>query len=1000
MSFNAKAFSNPLSSMRPMPLWTWNGNMTRERITETMQQFKEQGMGGVFIHPRPGMITEYLSDNWFDLWRWALEEAKKLGLECNIYDEDTYPSGYGGGHVVDRVPDIAARYLVAKLILPGEKIPSAADTLWIEELPHSNAKLFVMTRPANPTPWTAWHPPVDMLDARVSKTFIEATHEAYAAHVSDEFGKNIFHVFSDEPTWMMRDEHCRDERSLPFTPELFPEFKKDHGYALEGRIIDLFIPGEAGRTTRYDYYSTLQRIWLNNFLRPIYEWCEAHHLKYTGHFMEHEWPLPLNQGSTMDAMRWMHTPGIDLLGFQYNFNDPSKNDWMLLNIKEAASVARQLGRERVLCESHGGGGHNLRLEQFKELTDWAIVHGINLINPHMSDQTLAGARKFDWPQTLSDHSPWWPEYHLYADHTARLTAAVTQGELANRTLLLHPSTSGWLHFIPEEVDGVFNEPLMALRHSQCTLIKMLADRQVDFDLGDELLMKEFAGVEGGKLRIGRALYDQVILPEHMENWCESTLLLMRKYLQGGGILLALGRPPERVNGRLDSRPVELEAEFPNGWRRAGSLESLHEQIIKICPPRIAQSDGSPLPAGVHHQFRILENGDNLHYIANANHAACVFRIRIKGRSAKQLNTFDGSLSYMPVEDSGGMITAEIELPEAGHLLLISSMEGNSVEINLARPARIFKPIGAFTAVRRTAPNLLTIDYCTISFRGKTLEKSNVMDADLWIWQQLGFPRNIWDWSVQFKDSYSRYTFDDTTGFTVEYRFMADAARKTLNSIELALERSHLYRISVNGQPADFSNAVGWFDQEIQKAPIGTFLKNGENVIRLEIDRFDIFCEIAQIYLLGEFSTRPVDTGFCITDPVPLCAGDWVQCGLHFYSGRMIYEATLDIPDKARQLTVRIPEWEGAAIRIRLDGKEAGFIAFPPYELCVPAPKTGTHRLEIEVIGTLRNLLGSHFCDGIASRWSWENHPRTAPAGNVYRFVPQGLIGPVEYAIET
>lgn len=998
MPFDIDAFSCPPSSMRPMPLWTWNGKMTPERVLDTIRQFHERGLGGFFIHPRPGLINEYLSDEWFELWNCALQEAKRLGLECNLYDEDTYPSGYGGGHVADRAPETTASYLVAQLVLPGEKIPAPEETIRIEELPHSNAKLFILIRKADCTPWTAWHPPIDTMNPLAAKTFLEVTHKAYADCFASEFGQSITHVFSDEPTWMMRDVRCREERSLPFTPVLFEEFRAEHGYSLEERIADLFVPGEAGQVTRYDYFSTLQRIWLNNFLRPIYEWCEQHHLKYTGHFMEHEWPLPLNQGSTMDAMRWMQTPGIDLLAFQYHFSDPSKNDWMLLNIKEAASVARQLGRQRVLCESHGGGGHHLQFNQFKELTDWAMIHGINLINPHMSDQSIAGARKFDWPQTLSDHSPWWDEYRLYTDHTARMTAALTQGTIENRTLVLHPSTSAWLHFIPEDVDGVFNEPITALRHSQCSLIQMLADRQIDFDLGNELLMRDYASVESGKMRIGQALYDHVVLPENTETWCESTLALMWNYLQSGGVLLALGKPPERINGRKDPRAGELRAAFPENWIDIPDHQALHRQIIRRCPPRITRQDGTPLPACIHHHFRTLENGDHLHGLVNANHFSCEFTLHVAGRSLKQLNTFDGSICELPSIQTGGRVYANVTLPETGHLLFISSANPAGSIATETPCVRDFQQTGPIESITRTEPNLLTVDYCDITFRGQTLRDKHVMDADLWIWQQLGFPRNIWDWAIQFKNSYSQYRFDDTTGFSIDYRFTAEASAETLNGIELAIERPQLYRISVNGNPVDFSPSVEWFDHEIRRIAVGAHLKNGENVIRLETDRFNIFCEIAQIYLRGEFATRPAARGFSIIDPQPLTPGDWVQNGLHFYRGNMIYQTSIEIPEDAKQLTLRLPEWNGALCRVRLGVRNAGSIAFPPYELTLPCPEAGKIPLEIEVIGTLRNLLGSHYCDGIPSRWSWENHPATQPPGTAYRFVPQGLTGPVEYAI--
>ena len=143
--------------------------------------------------------------------------------------------------------------------------------------------------------------------------------------------------------------------------------------------------------------------------------------------MEHEWPLPISHPDTMDALRWFQIPGIDLLAFQFDFDERERNAIYLLNIKEAASVADQLGRERVLSETHGAGGHRVRFDRFKQLCDWQMVHGIDLVNPHMASQSLAGARKYDWPQTYSEHSPWFAHYHIHAEHTARLTEILRLG---------------------------------------------------------------------------------------------------------------------------------------------------------------------------------------------------------------------------------------------------------------------------------------------------------------------------------------------------------------------------------------------------------------------------------------------------------------------------------------------------------------------------------------------------------------------------------------------
>lgn len=40
-----------------------------------LKDFKDQSFGGAFIHPRPGLETEYLSDEWFRLWKYSVEKG-------------------------------------------------------------------------------------------------------------------------------------------------------------------------------------------------------------------------------------------------------------------------------------------------------------------------------------------------------------------------------------------------------------------------------------------------------------------------------------------------------------------------------------------------------------------------------------------------------------------------------------------------------------------------------------------------------------------------------------------------------------------------------------------------------------------------------------------------------------------------------------------------------------------------------------------------------------
>src|SRR5512143_1143775 len=98
-------FAAPPAEYRSAPLWVWNDRMTKEEIKRNLEDFKARGIGGAFIHPRPGLITPYLTDEWFALCAYAVEVGKGLGLKIWLYDENSYPSGFAGGHVPAALPD-------------------------------------------------------------------------------------------------------------------------------------------------------------------------------------------------------------------------------------------------------------------------------------------------------------------------------------------------------------------------------------------------------------------------------------------------------------------------------------------------------------------------------------------------------------------------------------------------------------------------------------------------------------------------------------------------------------------------------------------------------------------------------------------------------------------------------------------------------------------------------------------------------------------------------
>lgn len=75
-----KSLENPESKYRAHPFWSWNDKLEPEELRRQIWDMKQAGIGGFFMHARSGLLTEYLSDEWFDCIHTCVEEAKKQGL--------------------------------------------------------------------------------------------------------------------------------------------------------------------------------------------------------------------------------------------------------------------------------------------------------------------------------------------------------------------------------------------------------------------------------------------------------------------------------------------------------------------------------------------------------------------------------------------------------------------------------------------------------------------------------------------------------------------------------------------------------------------------------------------------------------------------------------------------------------------------------------------------------------------------------------------------------
>ena len=981
---------NPPAEFRPAVLWSWNGTLTRPRITSMLEGFATHGIGGVFIHPRPGLVTEYLSKEWFDLWGFALAECRRLGLGCHIYDENSFPSGFGGGHVLAANPLAANSRLAARHLPEGSASGELGDclllaTLEVEDGGSKNRMELVLEKVRSRL-WHGGFPMADVCRSEVTRAFLASTLDRYNAELGQAMHGFTTYVFTDEP------ETGTGAKGFHLSEAFLHAFRTEHGYALESEIAALVGDQPASPSVRHDYHATLNRLFTQNFARLNGEWCENHGLRFTGHFNEGAWPLPTGSPSTMAAQRWMQTPGLDLLGFQFQPGPLAEAALWLFTVKEATSIAAQCGRGEVLCESCGGAGYDYGPAQMKPLEDFLLALGVNRLAPHLSHQTLSGTRKYDWPQTITDHSPWWDAYSIQATHTARVVAALSTGTRSAGTLVLNPTTTGWIHYRPEAYLPPGEKqptPLDALRRNYPAFLAALYGAQIDFDLGDESVMAELGSIEGKALRIGEQLYETVVVPTGMENMLETTAVLLSKFLKAGGTVFCAGDSPRFLNGRTaDCVP----ASHPN-WiaTGAGTIQALRDKH----PPLLSSPDGKTLPEDLLWAHRRTPEGAVV-FLANPTCGKMVAHLACEGTSIEECDTRTGDIhTAVDTVTSNGKVSMAVELAPGEHALWRVS---RSTDVPVAVASAHWHPSELrFESCKPEEPNVLPLDYCDYEGPGISLRGAHTIHADAANWRAQGFNRNLWSVSIQYRRTFVDAAILEPSGFSVRYPFEIEASfggSSQAAALQVAVERPWLYDIFCNGVPLTQDGAAAWFDEETRLLTLGHAVRTGSNVLELRAAKFHVLAEIMPIILRGDFSTRATNRGFVLAASAPWQNGiDWASEGYGFYPWRARYRYAFSLPAASR-LSVNLPDFKGSALAVQIDGRAPEWDYLPRRNIELPgvfAP--GDHHFDLLLCGNLKNLMGPHFSDGLPGAWSWQASPTAPPCGGDYRLQRTGLDSP-------
>jgi len=686
-------------------------------------------------------------------------------------------------------------------------------------------------------------------------------------------------------------------------------------------------------------------------------------------------------GAAMPHYPYMHIPGIDKLGRAINIGPGT-----VLTVKQLDSVACQLGKPRTLCENYGCGGQDFAHTGRKWIGDWAYVLGVNLNNPHLSLYSMRGERKRDFPQDIFYQQPWWPENRLIADYIARLSYALSQGQRVAEVLVIHPIGSAWTLYRPGATHGVDQ-----LDRALDALLMTLMQNQRDFHLGDEMLMEPGAPCEGRvttdaagpRLTVGQMSYRLVIVPPGV-TLAESTVRLLHEFAEAGGPVLAMEPTPTLINGRPTDAPVLPATTQPVTTE---TLPTMLDELLSFD----VRVPGRP-SIWAHHR-RV---GDvDYYFLANTDlEEGGVATVQLRGTG--RLESWDpatGEVRPWPGKQRGDITEVVLDFPPVGSHLLVMHRDEKTSKVS-----ETFEVLAYEIALDNTwhlslgGPNALTLDTAQVRVGdGGWSKPMHVLDAHGAV-ERAG------------------------VGVPFALRFTFDADVRPAAPVYLVVESPEQFEIAVNGQPVTGDDAGWWTDISFRKLDVSHAVHAGRNEIMLR-GVFTRDTELESIYLIGDFGVagrrlreenrlngqvfdryapdfRVTDLPDRVVDKSDSLTIDLTAGGLPFFAGRATLRQTVTLPAFGDRAVLEIQNLRAAVAHVQVNGGHAGTVAWPPHRVEISEGlKAGENVVEIELVGTLRNLLGPHHRAGGDLAWTGPNDFRDKSRWtDDYTLVPFGFEG--------
>lgn len=562
-------FKNPPVGYGQSPFYWWVGEkLNKDRIRWQLDQLQAKHLWGLVVsihHTDKHVFNAYksepqqFSDEWWELLRWATDEASKRDMVLGFSDYTLHYPGEGWwvDEVIAEVPEATGRNLVYKKtkVNAGNSFSTelSETLLSVQAFPADKKKqLPSIDLLADTLNWKlTWTPQTgewevievsykkkqdshDAMNPLFGQKIIEKYYQRFEDKLPGRMG-NGFNIFDhDEEGWFWIDG--------PVWNDYFAEaFNKRHGYDIKPYLGALFEDiGPVTPKIRLDYWDTHSSLLQESYFKPISKWIDERGMM---HWIDHSGrgEHPVEFGNYMAAVRWF-TPGMDQWGTEKN----------IVKDKVSSSLTHLYDRRRAWLEANHSVGWDVTPDALLDLMHYHYAAGMNQYTLHgLYYSTLGGW--WEWaPPCFHFRMPYWNHADVWFKYVERLSYLMSQGEHRCDVAIVYPVTQG---------QALMRDRDKSFAASAYSIADELFNQGIDFDFLDDASIHR-AKVENGKLMVAGETFSVLVLPD-LRTVSYKTMEMALAFYRSGGKVVALDYIPEASDriGRNDPQLAAMEEEI-------------------------------------------------------------------------------------------------------------------------------------------------------------------------------------------------------------------------------------------------------------------------------------------------------------------------------------------------------------------------------------------------------------------------------------------------------